>query len=81
MGSFTYSIGDEVRERFVAAMPLETKAVVAAELRGRGLNCIAASLEDSTHTQDGGVVQPNRSMWQQTFDTDVMELLRSRFVR
>jgi hypothetical protein len=55
MGSFTYSIGDDVRERFPATMPFETKAVVAAELRGRGLNWIAASLEGNVGNQACGV--------------------------
>lgn len=55
MGSFTHSIGDDVRERSLAAMPLETKAVVAAGLRDRGLNSIAASLEGNANNQACGI--------------------------
>ena len=61
MGSFAHTIGDDVRDRRTAAMPAATKTVVAAELRDRGLNSIAASLEGSVRSQRGSDRQDLKS--------------------
>jgi hypothetical protein len=61
-------------------MPFETKAVVAAELRDKGLNSIAASLEGTVNSKVCGVMQPGGiGNWKQTMDTDIVELVKRRY--
>jgi hypothetical protein len=48
MATFTYKLSNEDMDRPPAQTRPETKAIVAAELRGRGLTVIAASLEKSS---------------------------------
>jgi hypothetical protein len=80
MGTFTYTVGEGGNDHLAMAMPFETKAVVAAELRGKGLNVIAACLEGAVNNQVCGVVQMGRTNnWKQALDTDVVELVKRRY--
>jgi hypothetical protein len=48
MATFAYKLSNEETDRPPAPTRPETKAIVAAELRGKGLTVIAASLEKSS---------------------------------
>jgi hypothetical protein len=80
MGTFTYRVGDRGSGLLSIAMPFETKAVVAAELRDKGLNSIAASLEGTVNSKVCGVIQAaGIGNWRQTLDTDIVELVKRRY--
>jgi hypothetical protein len=83
MGSFTYAIGKgEAAPLSMPALP-ETKAeVTAGELRGKGLNVIAATLEGVLATHVCGVVAPGREdAWARALETDVVELFKRRYLQ
>jgi hypothetical protein len=80
MGTFNYTFSDEGSWLTPAQTPGGTKAGAAAELRGRGLTVIAASLEGAPTSHVCGVVQPGRERgWMQTLDTDIVELIKRRY--
>jgi hypothetical protein len=79
MGTFTCRVGKEGNNRLSAAMAGETKAVVAAELRHKGLTIIAATLEGAANNQVCAVVGPGQeSTWRQTLDADIVDLIKRR---
>jgi hypothetical protein len=83
MGSFTYTIGKgEAAPLATGALP-ETKTVVTAgELRGKGLNVIAATLEGVPTTRICCVVAPGREeAWARALEPDVLEVLKRRHLR
>lgn len=81
MGSFRYTLTDEGLGRPPAPMPGVTKATAAAELRGRGLNVIAATLEGAPGLQVCGVVLPGQEGgWVPTLDADIVELVKYRYL-
>jgi hypothetical protein len=61
----------------------QTKAVVTAgELRCRGLNVIAETLEGVLTTHVCGVVAPGREeVWARALETDVVELFKRRYLQ
>ena len=80
MGTFDYTFSDEGNGLSPVQTPGGTKAGAAAELRGRGLTDIAASLEGVGIYQACGVAAPARERgWIQTLDTDIMELVTRRY--
>jgi len=80
MGTFSYTLCEEGTGRPPAPTPGGTKAGAAAELRGRGLTVIAATLEGVICHHDCGVVRPGKeSSWMQTLDTDVVDLVKRRY--
>jgi hypothetical protein len=80
MGTFSYRLTEEGTGRLPAPTPGGTKAVAAAELRGRGLTVIAATLEGVMSHHVSGVVQPgSERTWMQTLDTDVVDLAKRRY--
>jgi hypothetical protein len=81
MGTFSYTLSEEGTGRFPARTPGGTKAVAVAELRGRGLTVIAATLEGVIPHHVCGVVQPgNERSWMQTLDTDIVDLIKRRYL-
>ena len=81
MGTFSYTFTDEGKGSPPAQPHAVTKAGAAAELRGRGLTVIAASLEGiATHHEVYGVAAPVLERgWTQTLDTDIVELVKRRY--
>ncbi len=60
MGTFTYGIGAAGSDPMPVSTQPQTKAVTAAELRGRGLNVIAATLESAPSSTLAGSHGPER---------------------
>jgi hypothetical protein len=80
MGTFSYALSEEAMDRLSVRIPGGTKAIAAAELRGRGLTVIAATLEGSVAQHVCGVIQPGRERsWTQTLDTDIVDLVKRRY--
>ena len=81
MGTFSYTFTDEGTGLPPARTPAVTKAGAAAELRGRGLTVIAASLEGiAIHHEVYGVAGPARERGRtQTSDTDIVGLVKRRY--
>lgn len=80
MGTFTYTVRGERMELLPILTPPETKAVVAAELRGKGLNAIAAALEGVLTNHICGVVAPGQEeVWARTLETDIVGLVKQRY--
>jgi hypothetical protein len=81
MGTFSYALTAELTDRLSAPAPSRTKAITVAELRGRGLTVIAATLEGVVSHDVCGVVQPgNERSWMQTLDTDIVDLVKRRYL-
>ena len=82
MGCFTYPIGKgEAAPLSMLTLPQTTAVVVAGELRGKGLNVIAATLEGVLTTRVCAVVAPGREeAWARTLQTDVVELFKRRYL-
>ena len=83
MGSFTYTIGKgEAAPLSMLMLPETTAVVTAGELRGKGLNVIAATLEGVLTTRVCAVVAPGREeAWARTLETDVVELFKRRYLQ
>jgi hypothetical protein len=83
MGSFTHVVAKGEAAPFAMLTLPETKTVVAAgELRGRGLNVIAATLEGVLTARVCAVVAPGREeAWARTLETDVVELFKRRYLQ
>jgi hypothetical protein len=80
MGTFSYTLSEEGTGSLPLRTPGGTKAVAVAELRGRGLTVIAATLEGVVSHHVCGVVQPgNEHSWMQTLDTDIVDLVKRRY--
>jgi hypothetical protein len=81
MGTFSYALSEEGTGRSSVRIPGGTKAVAAAELRGRGLTVIAATLEGAVTHYICGVIQPGRERgWMETLDTDIVDLVKRRYL-
>lgn len=81
MGSFTYGFVASEADGPAQSAPAEKKVVAAAGLRGRGLNVIAASLEDAQPASGGGAVRAGREeAWARAVGSDVVDLVRRRTV-
>lgn len=81
MGSFSYTLTEEGPGRPLGPLPGGTKATAAAELRGRGLNVIAATLEGAPGPHVCGVVLPDQeSNWVPMMDADIVELVKHRYL-
>jgi hypothetical protein len=81
MGTFSYTLTEEGTGRLRAPTPGRTKAVAAAELRGRGLTVIAASLEGVITHHVCGVIKPGHEhICMQTVDTDIVDLVKRRYL-
>ena len=79
MGTLSYALYEEGTGRPPAPTPGGNRAVAAAELRGRGLTVIAATLEGVITQHVCGVVQPgNDHEWTQTLDSDIVDLVKRR---
>ena len=81
MGTFSYALNEEGADRLPVRIPGGTKAITAAELRGRGLTVIAATLEGAFTQHVCGVIQPGHERnWTPTLDTDIVDLVKRRYL-
>ena len=81
MGTFSYALSEQGTDRLSVRISGGIKALAAAELRGRGLTVIAATLEGAVTHHLCGVIQPGREpSWTQTLDTDIVDLVKRRYL-
>jgi hypothetical protein len=83
MGFFTYTIGKgEAAPLPMKTLPETTAVVAAGELRGRGLNVIAATLEGVPTNRLGAVVaSSHQEAWAHALESDVVELFKRRYLQ
>jgi hypothetical protein len=83
MGSFAHTVGrGEAAPLSMLTLPQTNAVVTAGELRCRGLNVIAETLEGVLTTHVCGVVAPGREeVWARALERDVVELFKRRYVQ